>query len=58
MFERFYRGGDPMTRSVKGAGLGLTLVKEIVEAHSGTVHVKSEVGEGSTFTISLPAMTE
>jgi len=58
VFERFYRGGDPMTRSVKGAGLGLTLVKEIVEAHGGTVHVKSEVGEGSTFTISLPAMTE
>ena len=58
VFERFYRGGNPMTRSVKGAGLGLTLVKEIVEAHGGTVHVKSEVGEGSTFTISLPAMTE
>jgi len=58
VFDRFYRGGDPHTRSVKGSGLGLTLVKEIVEAHSGTVSVESNPGQGSTFTIRLPATTE
>jgi signal transduction histidine kinase len=58
VFDRFYRGGDALTRAVKGSGLGLALVKEIVEAHHGTVHVKSESGRGSTFSIRLPAMTE
>jgi len=58
VFDRFYRGGDALTRSVKGSGLGLTLVKEIVEAHGGTVQVKSELGHGSTFSVHLPAITE
>jgi signal transduction histidine kinase len=54
VFDRFYRGGEALTRSVKGSGLGLTLVKEIVEAHHGTASVESEAGRGSTFTIRLP----
>jgi len=54
VFDRFYRGGDPLTRSVKGSGLGLALVKEIVDAHRGKVHVESEPGAGSTFSIMLP----
>ena len=54
VFERFYRGGDELTRMVKGSGLGLTLVKQIVEAHHGSVHVESEPGHGSTFSIKLP----
>ena len=54
VFERFYRGGDELTRTVKGSGLGLTLVKQIVEAHRGSVHVESEPGRGSTFSIRLP----
>jgi signal transduction histidine kinase len=58
VFDRFYRGGDALTRSVKGSGLGLTLVKEIVEAHGGTVHVESELGRGSTLSIRLPVTTE
>ncbi len=54
VFGRFYRGGDELTRSVRGSGLGLTLVKQIVEAHKGSVSVESEPGKGSTFTIKLP----
>ena len=54
VFERFYRGGDELTRTVKGSGLGLTLVKQIVEAHHGKVSVQSEVGQGSTFMVKLP----
>jgi signal transduction histidine kinase len=54
VFERFYRGGDELTRSVKGTGLGLTLVKRIAEAHGGSVVVESEPGRGSTFSIRLP----
>jgi len=54
VFERFYRGGDALTRAVKGSGLGLTLVKEIVEAHGGKVFVESEPGIGSVFSFRLP----
>jgi len=54
VFERFFRGGDELTRTVKGSGLGLTLVREIVEAHGGKVRVASEPGKGSVFTIRLP----
>jgi signal transduction histidine kinase/tetratricopeptide (TPR) repeat protein len=54
VFERFFRGGDELTRTVKGSGLGLTLVKEIVEAHRGKVEVESEPEKGSVFSIRLP----
>jgi signal transduction histidine kinase len=54
VFERFYRGGDALTRTVKGSGLGLTLVKQIMEVHHGNVNVESEPGHGSTFSIKLP----
>jgi signal transduction histidine kinase len=54
VFERFFRGGDELTRTVKGSGLGLTLVKEIVKAHHGKVHIESEPGKGSVFSIRLP----
>jgi signal transduction histidine kinase len=57
IFDRFYRGGNELTRTVKGSGLGLTLVKQIVEAHGGVVQVQSEPGQGSTFLIQLPIPT-
>ncbi len=54
IFERFYQVESGSARRHKGTGLGLTLVKEIVEAHRGTIQVKSELGKGTTFTILLP----
>ena len=54
IFERFYRGQQPQELQISGTGLGLAIAKEIVLLHGGDITVKSEVGEGSTFTIWLP----
>jgi two-component system sensor histidine kinase SenX3 len=58
IFERFYRGEGELTRIVKGAGIGLSLVKRIVEDHGGSVTVRSFPGEGSSFTIDLKILGE
>ena len=55
IFERFHRVSTGLVHDVKGSGLGLSLVRHIVQAHGGTVTVASKVGEGSTFTIHLPS---
>jgi signal transduction histidine kinase len=54
IFERFYRRGSELRRETQGVGIGLSIVKHIVEAHGGRVRVRSAVGEGSRFTIELP----
>jgi signal transduction histidine kinase len=58
IFERFHRVSTGLVHDVKGSGLGLSLVKHIVEAHGGTVSVQSEIGRGSTFTVALPCRAE
>ncbi len=54
IFEKFYRVGDPLVHNTKGSGLGLSLVRHIVQAHGGEVSVDSAPGQGSKFTIVLP----
>lgn len=55
LFDRFYRARNATSRSVPGLGLGLTIVRTIVEGHGGTVAVRSTPGRGASFTVLLPA---
>lgn len=54
LFEPFFRAQEPGTQDIKGSGLGLNLVKEIIEQHGGDVYFQSELGKGSTFGFWLP----
>ena len=54
LFTRFFRADHPEVRRVTGTGLGLSITKSIVELHGGHIWVKSQLGEGSTFSFTLP----
>jgi signal transduction histidine kinase len=58
IFERFYRLGSELRRETQGVGIGLSIVKHIVQAHGGKISVRSAVGQGSRFTMELPMKRE
>jgi signal transduction histidine kinase/DNA-binding response OmpR family regulator len=58
LFDRFRRVEGAKGRSIEGSGIGLALVKELVDLHGGAIHVASDFGAGSTFTVALPFGTE
>jgi light-regulated signal transduction histidine kinase (bacteriophytochrome) len=49
---------QPLTRATGGSGLGLTIAKRLVEAHGGTIEARSELGQGSQFSFTLPILSE
>ena len=55
IFDRFYRTEESRARTTGGHGLGLAIAREVAQAHGGTLAVGSRLGEGSTFTVTLPA---
>lgn len=55
VFQPFYRSDDESAREKPGTGLGLAIVKQVVDRHRGTIEVESELGQGTVFTVRLPA---
>jgi signal transduction histidine kinase len=58
IFEQFYRAKSAGVHGIQGAGIGLALVKRVMQAHSGTVTLESSMGEGSTFELTFPEANE
>ncbi|MEE9180132.1 MAG: sensor histidine kinase, partial [Vicinamibacteria bacterium] len=58
VFEPFYRGKTAQAGRARGNGLGLALVRQIIEGHGGRITVKSAKGQGTTFSVRLPANSE
>jgi two-component system OmpR family sensor kinase len=56
IFDRFYRGKNIRSREPNGSGLGLAICQTLAKAHGGRIDVESELGEGSRFTLVLPAI--
>jgi two-component system phosphate regulon sensor histidine kinase PhoR len=56
IFNKFFRERSERTKHIGGTGLGLSIVKGVVDAHQGSIYVESEVGKGSTFTVTMPIM--
>jgi signal transduction histidine kinase len=54
IFQKFFRGADAKRRNIAGTGIGLAMVQHIMKAHGGAVHVDSQPGSGSTFTLEIP----
>ena len=54
IFERFYRADKSRTRETGGTGIGLALVRQIIDLHQGTITVQSEVGHETEFIVQLP----
>jgi signal transduction histidine kinase len=55
IYEEFYRSPAARETVPEGSGLGMSIVKAVVERHGGTISVESEVGKGTRFTVSIPA---
>jgi signal transduction histidine kinase len=58
LFSRFFRGDDPLVQAHSGTGMGLFVVKSIVELHGGEIWLDSKPGEGSRFSFSLPVVDQ
>jgi two-component system, OmpR family, phosphate regulon sensor histidine kinase PhoR len=54
IFEKFFRGGNAVSKGIRGSGIGLSITKHVAEMHGGDVLVESEPGKGSTFTLRIP----
>jgi two-component system phosphate regulon sensor histidine kinase PhoR len=54
IFDKFYRAKDPLDRTIEGSGLGLAMVKHIVEAHGGAIAVENNATRGASFIVTLP----
>jgi len=58
IFQKFVRGAEAKARSIRGAGVGLAMARQIVTHHKGEIEVESRPGQGSTFTVLLPEAIE
>jgi signal transduction histidine kinase len=58
IFERFYRSRDKRVDTITGTGLGLALAREVIRLHGGDIGVRSQINQGSTFTLTLPVLAE